>query len=205
MNALRRARNGRLWRQLRRRRALVRGDRGVAAVEAAIVTPVFILLVVGVVEFGLAFKDQLAVTSAVRAGARIASSEPRYTNFAADAAAQVAKEGGAVSMKNVTSLWVYKADPTTGHPIGAGGGFGSCSSSCVQFTWNSSTGSFVQTAGSWPASSQDACVGEEDYVGVYLKLNHVGVTQLFFSSLGLQSYTVMRLEPIPAMQTGGCK
>jgi Flp pilus assembly protein TadG len=204
MNALRRALDGRLWRRLRRRHARVRGDRGVAAVEAAIVTPVFILLVVGVVEFGLAFKDQLAVTSAVRAGARIASSEPRYVNFAADAASQVAKEGGAVNMNDVTSLWVYKAD-STGHPIGAAGGFGSCSTSCVQFTWNSSTNTFVQTSGSWSATSQDACVGEEDYVGVYLKLNHVGVTQVFFNSIGLQSYTVMRLEPIPALQSGGCR
>jgi hypothetical protein len=204
MNALRRARNGRFWRRLRARRALVRGDRGVAAVEAAIVTPVFILLVVGVVEFGLAFKDQLAVTSAVRAGARIASAEPRYANFASDAAAQVAKEGGAVNMNDVTALWVYKAD-STGHPIGAGGTFNSCASSCMQFSWDSATGSFVQASGSWPAASQDACVGEEDSVGVYLQLNHVGVTQLFFNSLGLHSYTVMRLEPIPAMQTGGCK
>jgi hypothetical protein len=107
-------------------------------------------------------------------------------------------------MSNVSALWVYKAD-SSGHPLGAGGTFNSCSSSCVKFTWNPSTSTFVQASGSWPATSQDACVGEEDYVGVYLKLNHVGVTQLFFNTLGLQSYTVMRLEPIPAMQTGGCK
>jgi len=194
----------RSWRWVRRRHALVRGDRGVSAVEAAIVVPVFLLLVVGVVEFGLAFKDQLAVTSAVRAGARIASAEPRYANFAADAASQVAREGGALNLSDVQQLWVYKAD-SSGHPIGAGGTFSSCTSSCDQFTWNASTNAFVQTGGSWAATTQDACPGEEDSVGVYLKFNHVGVTQVFFNALGLTSYTVMRLEPIPSMQAGGCK
>ena len=191
-------------RWLRRRHALVRGDRGVTAIEAAIITPVFMLLLIGIIEFGLAFKDQLAITSAVRAGARIASAEPRYANFATDAASQVAREGSAADLSKTQALWVYKAD-STGHPIGAGGTFNSCSTACVQFTWNSSSKSFVQSGGSWPATSQDACPGEEDSVGVYLKVNHSGVTNLFFSVLGLQSYTVMRLEPIPAMQTGGCK
>jgi Flp pilus assembly protein TadG len=188
----------------RRRRALVRGDRGVTAVEAAIVTPVLMLLLIGIIEFGLAFKDQLAITSAVRAGARIASAEPRYANFAADAASQVAREGSAADLSKVQALWVYKAD-STGHPIGAGGTFNSCTASCVQFSWNASSKTFVQSGGSWPAISQDACPGEEDSVGVYLKVNHTGVTDVFFSVLGLQSYTVMRLEPVPAMQTGGCK
>lgn len=139
----------------------------------------------------------------MRAGARIASSEPRYTGFAADAAAQVAQQGSAADLSNVTALWVYKAD-STGHPMGAGGTFNSCATSCVTFTWNAGTSSFVQSGGSWPATSQDACVGQEDNLGVYLAYNHLGVTNMFFNALGLHSYTVMRLEPIPAMQAGGC-
>ena len=43
--------------------------------------PALLLLIVGLLEFGLAFKDQLAITSAVRAGARIASAEPRYVDL----------------------------------------------------------------------------------------------------------------------------
>jgi hypothetical protein len=189
----------RLRRRLIRR---VRDDRGVSAVEAAIVVPVFLLLVVGIIEFGLAFKDQLAVTSAVRAGARIASAEPRISTFATDAASQVAKEGGALDMSDVESLWVYKAD-ASGHPLGSGGSFSSCADSCVQFSWSGSQ--FVQTSGSWLSASQDACQGEQDSVGVYLLFKHQSVTSTFFSYLGLQSYTVMRLEPIPALQSGGCK
>ena len=198
-----RRRDGRRRRPLFLNRIL-RDDRGVAAVEAAIITPVFLLLIVGVIEFGLAFKDQLAITSAVRAGARMASAEPRTATFATDAAAQVAREGGAIDMTAVQELWVYKAD-SSGHPIGAGGGFGSCASSCVKFTWSASARTFVQSSGSWDTTTQNACQGSQDAVGVYLSFKHPGVTQTFFSYLGLSSYTVMRFEPIPTLQQGGCK
>ncbi len=189
----------RIW---RRQRAAA--DRGSVAVEAAIITPIFILLLVGVLEFGFAFKDQLAVTSAVRAGARIASAEPRSATFATDAAAAVAREGSALDMTQVKQLWVYKAD-STGHPIGAGGTFGSCASSCVQFAWSSASSTFVQTSNSWPATSQDACFGEQDSLGVYLDFNHEGVTDIIFSSLDLTSHTVMVLEPYASTNGAGCK
>lgn len=187
-----------------KRRRRTDDDRGSVAVEAALVIPALLLLIVGLLEFGLAFKDQLGITSAVRAGARIAAAEPRYANFATDAAAAVAKEGSAVDFSGVQALWVYQAD-STGHPEGAGGTFGSCTTNCVKFVWSAGTKAFVQSGGSWPATSQDACQGQQDSLGVYLQLKHTGVTNLIFSSLGLDSYTVMRLEPIPSLAAGGCK
>jgi hypothetical protein len=182
---------------------LSRDDRGVAAVEAAIITPVLFLLLFGIIEFGLVFKDQLAITSAVRSGARIASAEPRIATFATDAASAVAREAGAVDMSKVTALWIYQADPSTGHPINAGSTFDSCATNCIQFKWSGS--GFTQTSGSWPASSQNACQGSQQSVGVYLAYDHMAVTKAIFNTMGLNSYTVMRFEPIPSMQTGGCK
>lgn len=183
-----------------RGRVLRHRDRGAVAVEAAIVAPILLLLVIGIVEFGYAYKDQLTITSAVRSGARIASSMPRNTGFAQAAANAVAAESSNIDMADVEALWVYKAD-ASGHP-GSSTSFAACTSNCIQFAWNGSA--FVQTAGSWPATSQNACVGTEDSLGVYLKFKHVGLTTTIFNSLGLNSYTVMRLEPIPAMTVGGC-
>lgn len=180
------------------------GDRGSAVVEAALITPVLLLLIVGVFEFGFAFKDQLAITSAVRAGARMASAEPRIATFAADAAAQVAREGSALDMGDVKALWVYKAD-ATGHPTGAGGTFSSCSTSCIQFTWNSVQKKFLSSGGSgWLYTTQNACQSKQDSVGVYLKVDHKSVTKSIFNVLTLTSHTVMALEPIPSLQAGGC-
>lgn len=194
---------GPAWARLRARvTRRATGDRGATAVEAAFVIPILLLLVVGIIEFGLAFKDQLAITSAVRAGARIASSEPRNTGFAAAAAQAIAGEGGTIDLSDVNQLWVYKAD-SSGHPIGAGGTFSSCSSSCIQFAYRN--GGFVQTGGSWPSTSQNACVGQEDSVGVYLSFTHQSITRAIFDTIGMHSYTVMRFEPIPALASGGCQ
>jgi TadE-like protein len=177
-------------------------DRGVTAVEAALITPVFLLVVIGIIEYGLVFKDQLAVTSAVRAGVRMASAEPRLASFATDAAAQVAREGSALDMSDVSKLWVYQADGS-GHPVGAGGSFSSCATNCITFAWNGSA--FVRTGGSWNPLSQNACQGTQDSIGVYLSFQHPGVTKVFFNAMKLSSYTVMRFEPIPALQAGGCR
>ena len=45
-------------------------DRGAAAVEFALVFPILILMLIGIVEFGSVFNTQLMLTSAAREGAR---------------------------------------------------------------------------------------------------------------------------------------
>lgn len=50
-----------------------RDDRGTAAIEFALVLPFLVLLLLGIVEFGMMFGDQLALTHAAREGARLAS------------------------------------------------------------------------------------------------------------------------------------
>ncbi|HET7326334.1 MAG TPA: TadE/TadG family type IV pilus assembly protein [Nocardioidaceae bacterium] len=190
-----------LLRPLHRRRHH-RGERGAVAVEAALVTPLLVVLVFGIIEFGFIFKDWLAVTSSVRAGARIASAEPRNTSFATDAAAQVAREGSALNMDDVEALWVYEASPD-GFPAGTGS-FDDCTT-CVKFSWNEATQTFDPSAGSWEAIDHNACTDDtgHDSVGVYLAMEHDAITGLFFDSLGLSSHTVMSFEPIPTSQ--GCK
>lgn len=184
------------------RRRVLRGrrlqrDRGSVAVEAALVTPLLLLLLFGIIEFGMVFKDWLTITSSVRAGARIASAEPRNNNFAIDAAAQVAREGSAIDMSTVTKLWVYKAD-ASGQPVGVSSDFSSCSA-CVRFTWNASTKSFDVAYNGWSATTQNACAGDpgRNSVGVYLEADHQAFTGLIFDHLKLSSNTVMSLEPIP--------
>jgi Flp pilus assembly protein TadG len=191
--------------RLRARRA--RGEKGAVAIEAAILTPLLLLLVFGIIEFGMLFKDWLAVTSSVRAGTRIASAEPRITSFAQDAADQVAKEGSALDMANVQELWIYKAQNTgsnSGYPVGGDSSFGTCTQ-CIKFHWNPGTKKFVAYSNTWAATSQNACQGDanHDSVGVYLKILHPGVTGLIFGNMTIKEHSVMSLEPIPTTKT--CK
>ena len=69
-------------------RKIIRNQRGGSAVELAIVLFVLLLIVFGIIEFGLIFYNKNVITNASREGARfgIVSRIPRYT---ADEVAQV--------------------------------------------------------------------------------------------------------------------
>jgi len=167
-----------------------------------LITPVFVLVVFAILEFGLLFKDWLSVSSSVRAGVRIASAEPRDSGFATDAVANVAREAGALGLTNVEELWVYRAE-ADGSPVGdVRGDFSTCTS-CVKFRWDGNA--FVVASDDWPATSHNACQGDpgRNDVGVYVKYEHASVTNFIFDSMTIEDHAVMTFEPVPA--TRGCK
>jgi Flp pilus assembly protein TadG len=53
------------------RRGRVRDDRGAAAVEFALLLPLLLLLVFGIIDFGRAINAQITITQAAREGARV--------------------------------------------------------------------------------------------------------------------------------------
>jgi hypothetical protein len=53
----------------------MRGDRGASAVEFALVAPILLAIVLGIVDYGLWFSDGLAVKSATREAARAAAAD----------------------------------------------------------------------------------------------------------------------------------
>jgi Flp pilus assembly protein TadG len=175
-------------------------------VEAAIVTPLVMALLFGIIELGFVFKDYLSVGAAVRSGVRIASASPRTSTFAQSAANKVAQTGGAMNFADVQQMWVYKVAATTDKPIGFSD-FSNCTV-CVKFRWDAGTKAFVPTSDTWSASSQNACSsssvgGPPDRIGVYLKLRHDAFTKFVFSSVNISEASILTLEPIPV--SGVCK
>ena len=51
----------------------LRNEKGASAVEFALVLPIFIMLVFGIFQFGIAFNNWIAITHAAREGARLAA------------------------------------------------------------------------------------------------------------------------------------
>jgi Flp pilus assembly protein TadG len=55
------------------RRRILQGDRGVVAVEFALVLPILLLVVFGIIDFGRMLNAQITLTQAAREGARWAA------------------------------------------------------------------------------------------------------------------------------------
>jgi hypothetical protein len=152
-------------------------------VEAALITPILVLLVFGIIEFSFVLRDYQVVSSDVRVAARIASTgagsgpgtcdayvgAPPCTTGNAPALAQIAadaiqREGSAMPPNSINYILIYKAN-AQGYP-GADGSTtmpSSCSSTsnCVKFTWqpnaNSGAGAFRYADGTWLSKNISAC------------------------------------------------
>jgi Flp pilus assembly protein TadG len=163
----------------------------------AIILPVLMTIVLGIVEYSLAFKDSLSVTSATRAGARTASAQPRTTTFASDTAAAVSRAITAIDSAAPEVLWIYRAD-VNGLPDN--GNFTGTCTVCVRYAWDTTLtpgpGWRLVNDG-WLPSTHNACAGTAQAVGVYIRAEHQYLTRLFGTSVTLEDHTVMRLEPIP--------
>lgn len=178
-------------------------DRGAVAVEAALVIPLILIILLGIIDTALYLRDVAAVSAVVRHGARIASAEPRRDTMSDDAAASVARAASALPPGSVEELWVFQAG-TDGMPLG---GQLVCAQRCIRMTWDSATRQFRRVSGTWSSVEINACVGDPAAmsVGVFVKVRH---TMLFSALLGgagvrtIGDRAVMRFEPLPTRSCG---
>jgi hypothetical protein len=170
------------------------------AVEAALIFPLLVVLVFGMIEFSLLMRDHVATTSVVRAGARTASasgSNPAFVQLTVDA---MERAGSALPRDSYESLWIYKANDD-GLPIGSTGPnhfeAADCNTSCIRYQWNEARDEFRPVdVNAWPQSSIRACPGAPfDAVGVYLSAEHKWVTGLFGTTTTVSDRAVLNFEP----------
>lgn len=171
------------------------GQRGAVAVEAAIVLPLLITVLLGIVDVSLLMRADVGLTAAVRNGARVASAEPRVPSFAVDAADAVLRAGTGVPVSDIRGIWVYRAN-SAGYP----GPEGTqtfppvCPPACIRFEVRD--GSPIPVDGTWPADSIRACPGDSDAVGVRVLAATAPVTGGLLSPSQLSRRAVMRFEPV---------
>ena len=180
-----------------------RADRGSVVVEAALLLPVFLVLVFGVVEWSLVMRDEVAVSSAVRTGVRVASipASVTATNITQPTADAIRKAGSVMPKDNIDYILVYQAN-NKGYPLPDGNTAMTCAnagSTCVKHTWNDVTNKFDTTAGTWDPALLNTCAGDPNAqsVGVYLKASHPMLTRFFGSTRSIDDRAVLRFEPRP--------
>src|SRR3954447_18815452 len=85
------------------------GDEGAALIEAAMITPVFMLILFGVLEFGAAFRDYLTLSNTVTAATR--QEAIQGSNMQADwlTLQSIKKASGAFSLGDINYIVVWKA------------------------------------------------------------------------------------------------
>lgn len=175
-----------------------RREGGASLIEAAIVAPVILFIVLAMVEIAFTFRSASITTSASRAGARVAAStygstttqaQRDATQLAVTAAAEDALNDLRSQAKPVR-LIMYEAD-AAGLP--ASGSLASCTSSCVEFLWDATAGTFVKNGGNW--ANPDNCGVVLDRVGIYIEVEHKAFSPVLSATFDVDERTVMRLEP----------
>jgi Flp pilus assembly protein TadG len=206
-------RNGRMWEAVKGRLGLSRrrlsrrdrGERGAVLIEAIIVIPLLMMITLGVIEYGGAYREDSTVAAASRAGARVASALSKtdfgVTNAQTDSGVVTAQAVASVLQSLGSTapqqMWIYRVEPSNtscGPPT-----FSSCTYK-IGYQWNPATKSFgtstISGSTAWPLTAQSACAGGTiDQIGVWITINHTAVTHMFGTGRALTGQTIMRLEP----------
>ena len=195
-------------------------QRGQALVEFTVVVPVFMFLLLGMMEFGFAFSDRLTLGNATREGARVGASlvtgstttctgDPAGVDTSIVASMQfILKSGGSdVDLSHINSIRIFKAS-STGTQVGG-----------YVNTWTYTTGAgpdadsgpgverldFSPSSTGWTACSRDNGSGNPDSIGVSINYQYQLRTPLAAvasllgfsqgSSINIVDTTVMSLNP----------
>lgn len=174
-------------------------------------TPVFIVLVFGIIEFGQAYANYLSLGNLVTTAAR--QEAIQGNNMSADwlTLQSIKSAKNVLSISKVQRIVVFEATgPTDSVPTACktasqnvGGLTTPSPGSCNRFTateWNDVNGP------SWTCSSnaiKNYCpayrtvtvAGSPDYVGIWIEARHDFITGLFGRSLTLTDTAITRLEP----------
>jgi Flp pilus assembly protein TadG len=118
---------------IRRRATHGSWDRGAAAVEFALILPILLLLIFGIIDFGRALNAQITLTQAAREGARLVSlNQPNVTSRT---------QAAATGLTNVSVTVV------TACPVGAGPGVNAVVKVTYSFSFITPIGSLAAMYG----------------------------------------------------------
>lgn len=195
-------------------------ERGAGMVEMALVFPILVMLVLGVFEFGMAWRSSLTVSNALRSAARSGanSGEDRMAdhNVIAAAVSAMAKADGAT----ITKLVIFKSNTANGavpsqcltaSALAAGGVSSGGAAAGVRcnvydgadlatlepsdFSGTPDCDDFAVDKVWCPTSRNAAQAAGADYLGIYIEVRQDFQTGFFGSGITIKDTAIMRLEP----------
>jgi hypothetical protein len=189
----------------------LRGEEGALTAEFALVVPLLALLALGVADYGLAWRDKLAVQTAVRTGLRVGSSEGRLPSADKNLLLGLGSAINSVGLSNVAWVVVYKSVSADGaippaclapapHSVtgacnvytgaqlaqvvagSAPASWFGCGTSALDRSWCPTGRKTVQAEGT-------------DQLGIWVSATHRMISGVFGPTVTVRDSAVMRLEP----------
>jgi Flp pilus assembly protein TadG len=192
------------------------GDRGAVLVEFALIAPVLVLLMLGMFEYGNAWRQVGRVERAAQQGARTASSmaNHRFADYEALRAIDTATRD--LNGLTVERVIIFNATDDDGEIPNA-----ACLTGSVSGVCNTYTGAQVRTTSpagfSGGSSSAPTCSGSLDAawcplgrsrdqssivrVGVHLTLTYESVTELLPTTVTIERTAVYQIDPCQQGET----
>lgn len=184
-------------------RSTAERDRGAVLIEAAFVTPVFVLLLFAILEFGFGFADRLGTEDLSLSAARIGSASGNDT--LADHSILKRVKGSTFTTGAIDMVVVYKATgPNSTVPSNClnASQAGSCNRYLPsQFSLPETKfgcGPLAIDTAWCPTTRKTALTGANgppDYIGVYVSVSHPTITTAFGQKWTFKFDSVIRVEP----------
>lgn len=192
-------------------------------VEFALMAPLLVLLVLGIVEYGSVLRNETTVTGAVRNAARVGAQYKDDVLGDKNALSSLYASIGSAQRLSINRVIIYRADSASGAPtascISASiatpiAPHGNTTDACNVYsqaqvvaagtggTW-AAAGDNCGTGSGWdqywcPKNRKAALVGADsppDYLGLYVSVTYTPITGLFPTTTSYTDYAVNRLEP----------
>jgi Flp pilus assembly protein TadG len=196
------------------------GDDGSILAELALITPFMIVLVLGILEFGTAYRERSNLSSALRSAARIEAGTG--AGRSADYLALQSFYAQMSQAKNLTvnKVVVFKTTSSTGAPLDPTcftSSSGSSANACSVYTWsqvtqigqdsggtvlsnNFGTSGTTCSGTAWdvnwcPLNRQVQQSDPPDFVGVYASATYNSLTGLLPTTVTMTDQAVYRIDP----------
>ncbi len=181
--------------------AMIRGrqeERGATIVEAALITPILILIIVSILELGMAFKDFLTVDFAAKEGARVAALTG--DSFGADCAIvqSIVAGYGASDFEDLNSITIWQ--------VNTSGALVTDHENVWSFPNNPSDDPadcddwLKPEPPNWDPIDRDTSVGggaDQDIIGITIDTDHDWITGFppWSGTMNISRTAIQRLEP----------
>lgn len=199
-------------------------DKGSALLETAIVTPVFIALLFGILEFGLLMRVYLTVSDTVLDGARVGAVQgpnPTSTGATADFSTvkSLRESLGGIPIDQIDRIVIFRGGPASaGTPMqqvpGGCKSSGGSSTAMKCNVYDAQDAFMAVQVGDvayfeCDSAGDPACgwnpddrldgpkASDIEYVGVYVAIDYQFVTGLYGTSKNLDAAAIQRIEPGP--------